>query len=103
MVGYGFGRPRSFCHFLQQHHPALAGIVAREIVAKAEVLEAHPQLGRRIGGREEYWQVALQVLGAKYIFQYRIADDGLSCCVSGTGAKSVSERTECRNRGIHVL
>jgi plasmid stabilization system protein ParE len=34
-----------FAAFLQEHHPALASTVAQEILAKARVLETHPQLG----------------------------------------------------------
>jgi plasmid stabilization system protein ParE len=34
-----------FAAFLQKHHPMLAAIVAREILAKAQILELHPTLG----------------------------------------------------------
>jgi plasmid stabilization system protein ParE len=64
-----------FAAFLQERHPARAGVVAREILAKAAVLEAHPQLGYPIGGRGQYRQVVLEVLRAKYIFRYRIAGE----------------------------
>ena len=64
-----------FAAFLQQHHPSLAAIVAREILAKARVLEAHPQLGYPIGRRGQYRQVVLEVLRAKYIFRYRIVGE----------------------------
>lgn len=37
-----------FAAFLQQHYPALARIVAREIIEKAQVLSDHPRLGRPI-------------------------------------------------------
>ena len=60
-----------FAAFLREHHPALASIVAREIVRKTQALSAIPQLGRPIAGREEYRQVVLQVLNAAYVFQYR--------------------------------
>jgi hypothetical protein len=70
MVGCGSCRSRSLRGFLQQHHPALAGIVAREILAKAQMLERHPELGFPIGQRGRYRQVVLEVLRAKYIFRY---------------------------------
>jgi plasmid stabilization system protein ParE len=60
-----------FVEFLNQQHPSLAPLVAKEIVDKVQVLSVHPQLGRSIAGREEYRQIALQFLGAAYVFQYR--------------------------------
>ena len=60
-----------FAAFLQEQHPELAGIVARAIIDKAQVLSAFPRLGRSIAGREEYRQLVLQVLNAPYLFQYR--------------------------------
>jgi toxin ParE1/3/4 len=60
-----------FAEFLHSRHPALAERVAQEIVAKAQLLSQHPRLGRRIGGRDEYRQIVLQVLNAAYVFQYR--------------------------------
>jgi plasmid stabilization system protein ParE len=35
-----------FVEFLDRKHPSLAPVVAREIVDKAQILSAHPQLGR---------------------------------------------------------
>ena len=61
-----------FAVFLQQHNPELAGIVARAIMEKAQVLSTFPRLGRAIAGREEYRQLVLQVLNAAYVFQYRL-------------------------------
>jgi plasmid stabilization system protein ParE len=60
-----------FAQFLHRDHPALATVVAKEIIAKVQVLSDHPQLGRPIAGRKEYREVVLQVLGAAYVFQYR--------------------------------
>jgi plasmid stabilization system protein ParE len=60
-----------FVEFLNRKHPSLAPVVAREIVDKAQMLSAHPQLGRPLAGREEYRQIVLQVLGTAYVFQYR--------------------------------
>ena len=60
-----------FAEFLNREHPALAAIVATEIIDRTQVLSEHPQLGRSIAGREEYRQIVLQVLGAAYVFEYR--------------------------------
>jgi plasmid stabilization system protein ParE len=60
-----------FAAFLEQRHPHLAAIVAEEIIAQAQVLSEHPQIGHPIAGREEYRQVVLKVLNAAYVFQYR--------------------------------
>jgi len=64
-----------FAAFLQERHPALAGIVAREILAKAQILERHPELGFSVGQHRRYRQVVLEVLRAKYVFRYRISGD----------------------------
>ena len=66
-----------FAEFLHERHPRLAAIVAGEILRKADALIAHPLLGRPIAGREQYRQIVLRVLGADYVFQYRIAADRL--------------------------
>jgi plasmid stabilization system protein ParE len=59
-----------FAQFLHDKYPALAHRVAQEIRTKAEILIAHPLLGRPLG-REEYRQVMLMVLNARYVFHYR--------------------------------
>ena len=66
-----------FVEFLDREHPSLAGIVASEIISKTQVLMAHPRLGRPIAGREEYRQIVLEVLRAKYVFQYRLDGERL--------------------------
>jgi len=66
-----------FIDFLNQAYPALAATVATEIVSKVRVLSEHPRLGRPLRGREEYRQIVLQVLGAAYVFQYRIDGERL--------------------------
>jgi plasmid stabilization system protein ParE len=60
-----------FAKFLHDKYPALAHRAAQEIMAKAEILVAHPLLGRPLSGREEYRQVVLKVLNASYVFHYR--------------------------------
>lgn len=59
-----------FAAFLENRHPHLAKTVAAEILAKAQILSDHPQLGRLIEGRREYREIVLQVLNAAYIFRY---------------------------------
>ena len=66
-----------FAVFLRQQHPELAGIVAQEIIARANVLSEFPRLGRPLAERKEYRQLVLQVLNAPYVFQYRFADERL--------------------------
>ena len=61
-----------FAAFLHDRHPRLAAIVAREILAKASLLETSPALGYPIGERGAYRQLVLEVLRAKYVFRYRI-------------------------------
>ena len=60
-----------FAAFLHDQSPELAVVVAREIIARAQVLSRHPKLGRPLSTREEYRQLILEVLGAAYVFQYR--------------------------------
>ena len=47
-----------FAAFLLQHHPDLAGIVAQEIIARAEVLSEFPRLGRPLAGRPTCFSIA---------------------------------------------
>ena len=61
-----------FAAFLHRHFPALAKIVAREIIEKTEMLGRQPFLGHPIAGREEYRQLVLRVLNAAYVLQYRV-------------------------------
>ena len=61
-----------FAVFLRDRHPRLAALVAREILAKAQLLEANPQLGYPLDERGTYRQVVLEVLRAKYVFRYRV-------------------------------
>ena len=66
-----------FAAFLHDRHPRLATIVAREILAKARILEASPDLGYPLSEDGRYRQLVLEVLRAKYVFQYRVAEDRL--------------------------
>ena len=66
-----------FAIFLQDRHPRMAEIVAHEILAKARILEASPELGYPLGDDGRYSQIVLEVLRAKYVFRYRIAADRL--------------------------
>ena len=60
-----------FASFLHRQYPSLAELVAGEIVKEAQLLTEQPMLGRVIGDSEEYRQIVLQVLSARYVFQYR--------------------------------
>jgi len=66
-----------FATFLRETYPALAERVARELVSKAQILSELPRSGRALAGRQEYRQVVLRVLNARYVFQYRYAVDRL--------------------------
>lgn len=66
-----------FATFLRETYPALAERVARELVSKAQMLSELPRSGRALAGRQEYRQVVLRVLNARYLFQYRYAGDRL--------------------------
>jgi plasmid stabilization system protein ParE len=57
--------------FLQAERPFLSSIVARAIIEKVQALSQYPELGRPIEGNDQYRQVVLEVLKAKYVFQYR--------------------------------
>jgi plasmid stabilization system protein ParE len=60
-----------FANFLQRDFPSLAGIVAREIIAKADMIAANPRIGRALDERKAFRQIVLRVLNAAYVFQYR--------------------------------
>jgi len=66
-----------FATFLRETYPTLAERVARELVSKAQVLSELPRSGCALAGRQEYRQVVLRVLNARYVFQYRYTGDRL--------------------------
>ena len=72
MVGRCAGRSRSFRRILRDSHPTLAAAVAREIIAKAQVLSEHPYLGSAMPNRPEYRRLVMQVLNASYLFEYHV-------------------------------
>jgi plasmid stabilization system protein ParE len=66
-----------FAEFLEKTLPHLASDVAKAIIAKTTLLVEQPNLGRPVQGRPEYRQIALEVLNAIYVFQYRIDGERL--------------------------
>lgn len=63
-----------FASFLHDHHPELAGRVAREIIARTSLLTEHPRLGRPLANGN-YRELVLRVLNGRYVFQYRVAGE----------------------------
>ena len=66
-----------FANFLQTDFPNLAGVIAREIIAKADEIAANPRLDRVLDERKSFRQVVLRVLNAAYVFQYHYDGDRL--------------------------
>ena len=59
-----------FAVFLRDRHPAVAGRIGAEIIAKARIIEVHPLLGRPVEGRAEYREIVLQAANAIYALRY---------------------------------
>jgi plasmid stabilization system protein ParE len=66
-----------FARFLEDRFPAMAKVVARELVVGTKILAENPRLGRSFGRRPEFRQIVLRVLNASYVVQYRLMNDGL--------------------------
>jgi plasmid stabilization system protein ParE len=64
-----------FATFVHDRYQRLAPIIARELVRKSASLIEHPRLGRAVAGRQEYREIVMRVLGADYVFQYRLEPD----------------------------
>ena len=56
-----------FARFLNEHQPSLAKNVAREIIAKVQILTDHPLLGRLVGGHVEFREMVMQVANASVV------------------------------------
>ena len=66
-----------FAAFLQSTDPRTATIVAREIIAKVDILAVRPSLGKPTGAGGKFRQIILRVLNAPYVMQYRVDENRL--------------------------
>lgn len=64
-----------FAEFLHAHFPHLAALLGRDLIERAKLLAANPNLGQPIQGHSDYRQIIVRVLNAPYVMQYRVAED----------------------------
>ena len=50
----------------------MAGLVAEANVAKARLISEHPLIGGPLQGGDDYREVIIRALNARYLLQYRI-------------------------------
>jgi plasmid stabilization system protein ParE len=64
-----------FAVFLQERHPVFAKRIAAEIVRRARMIAAYPEIGRSVGHDGGYRELSMPVLNATYVFRYSLGHD----------------------------
>lgn len=59
-----------FAQFLHRHDPRIAAVIANAILAKADLIERHPDASRPIGRSKHHRQIVPKVLNGSYVFRY---------------------------------